>query len=262
MSHDDGTPWTPADGPQPATPPQQPYAAPQQPCAVPQPTPPQSGAQQPGHPPAPTYPGTGAPGAPGALYPGPVGGGQADIDGVSIAALVTGILGLAVVPLALGIVGLRRTKRNGTGGRGFAVAGTILGAIGTIGWIVTAIVIAVVLHNHSTQVAELRTDCAGGDMAACDSLYRTAWSGTAEKEFGRTCGGLADGTGWCDSTGGTVRTYGDDTTLDALWDSCAAGDMTDCDSLYSTSPQDSDYESFGITCGDRVYFSWSCEDEY
>lgn len=52
-------------------------------------------------------------------------------DGLSIAALVTGLLGLGPVAIGLGIGGLARTRRNGSGGRGLAWAGIILGAIGT-----------------------------------------------------------------------------------------------------------------------------------
>src|SRR5665811_2322890 len=53
-------------------------------------------------------------------------------DGLSIAALVTGLLGLGPVAIGLGIGGLARTKRNGSGGRGMAWAVIILGAIGTV----------------------------------------------------------------------------------------------------------------------------------
>ena len=37
--------------------------------------------------------------------------------------------------------------------------------------------------------------------------------------------------------------------LDALYDSCAAGTMYDCDLLYMESPVDSTYETFGDFCG-------------
>lgn len=45
--------------------------------------------------------------------------------------------------------------------------------------------------------------------------------------------------------------YGDDSTLDALWDRCAAGDGSACDELWESSPVGSAYEQFGVTCGDR-----------
>lgn len=47
----------------------------------------------------------------------------------------------------------------------------------------------------------------------------------------------------------SAMTYGDDPELDRLWDGCAAGDLEDCDELYWTSAIDSDYETFGSTCG-------------
>lgn len=45
--------------------------------------------------------------------------------------------------------------------------------------------------------------------------------------------------------------YGDDPVLDALWDACAEGEGTACDELWESSPVGSDYEEFGVTCGDR-----------
>src|SRR5665648_812338 len=41
--------------------------------------------------------------------------------------------------------------------------------------------------------------------------------------------------------------YGDDATLDALWDACAAEDWASCDQLYFDSPLGSEYEAFGDT---------------
>lgn len=47
-------------------------------------------------------------------------------------------------------------------------------------------------------------------------------------------------------------TYGDDPTMDALWDRCEAGDAAACDELYQVSPVGSEYETFGFTCGGRT----------
>jgi len=60
-----------------------------------------------------------------------------------------------------------------------------------------------------------------------------------------------------------VNTYGDDATLDALWDACEQGDGQACDDLYFQSPLGSEYESFGDTCGGQVLDSpvFSCVDE-
>ena len=40
--------------------------------------------------------------------------------------------------------------------------------------------------------------------------------------------------------------------LDELSQGCADGDLVACDALYELSPQGSDYEAFGATCGGRV----------
>ena len=45
--------------------------------------------------------------------------------------------------------------------------------------------------------------------------------------------------------------YGDNPTLDALWDACEDGDGDACDDLYFQSPVGSEYEEFGDTCGGR-----------
>ena len=58
--------------------------------------------------------------------------------------------------------------------------------------------------------------------------------------------------------------YGDDPELDALYDDCAGGDAVACDDLYLNSPQGSEYEQFGGTCGDRFEYSDtdSCEGRF
>jgi hypothetical protein len=45
--------------------------------------------------------------------------------------------------------------------------------------------------------------------------------------------------------------YGDNPELDALYDGCAAGDGDACDELYFNSEVGSEYEAFGMTCGER-----------
>jgi hypothetical protein len=51
---------------------------------------------------------------------------------------------------------------------------------------------------------------------------------------------------------GDVDTYGDDPALDALWDACAGGDDAACEELFYSSPVDSGYEAFALTCGGRA----------
>jgi hypothetical protein len=257
------------------------------------------GYPQPGQPGQPGQPQGGYPGYPGggggyppagggpypygaAPYPGPP---ASTTDGVSIAALVTSLLGMNVVAVVLGILGLRRTKKNGTQGRGLALAGLILGAVELVAVVVIGIAIAVAVVTHGNQVDALREDCGSGVMQACDDLYYDSPVGSDDEEFGRTCGGRTDGYASCtglDADGSTDEqgedlaeegddltedgavaggSYGDDPELDALWDACEAGSGSACDDLYYTSPGGSAYEEFANTCGNRVEFSASCTDE-
>lgn len=225
---------------------------------------------------APAY--TPAAGA-GAVYPGPAP--TQGTDGVSVAALITGILGMGIIPIVLGILGLRRTGPGKQGGRGMAIAGLILGAIGVIVWIVVIAVLVWGIGQASSIYTDtqetLHTECEAGDLAACDTLYLVAPSGSEYEQFGRTCGDRGGSAGMCstytlDSDGDLVApepavedpgsssadTYGDDPELDALWDACAAGDNQACDDLYMDSPFGSEYEEFGDTCGGRSDGSTFC----
>ncbi|MBT0993286.1 DUF4190 domain-containing protein [Cellulomonas sp. DKR-3] len=90
------------------------------------------------------YPGYAAPGAyPG--YAGPPGWAgyvpqvPLPTDGLAIGSFVTSLVGLVLlaglsspVGLVLGIVSLRRIRRTGKGGRGFAIAGIVTGVLGTL----------------------------------------------------------------------------------------------------------------------------------
>jgi len=66
-------------------------------------------------------------------------------SGLSIAALVTGILGMSIIPIILGAVDLNRIKKglSSPRGRGMDIAGIVLGAIAIVVWIVVSIVIVV-----------------------------------------------------------------------------------------------------------------------
>jgi hypothetical protein len=125
MSHDGGAPPNPY-GPRP----DDPGTHPHQPLPPHQAPPPHQGPTQ--HPQPPPY------GHPAPYpYPHPPSGGT---DGFSVAALVTGILGMAVVPVVLGIIGLVRVGRTGESGKGMAIAGIVLGAIWIVLWLVIILV--------------------------------------------------------------------------------------------------------------------------
>lgn len=238
--------------PQPAQPGQP--GQPAQPGAAPQPGYGGPAYGGPGYPQQPAGGGAGGYPPPGGGYPqGPYGGGQypapqaRGTDGVSIAALVTGVLMMGIVPIVLGVLGLNRTKKNGTQGRGLAIAGIVLGALEILGAIAIAIIVLVAVRSYDARMDDLRTDCAAGDMAACDDLYDESNFGSDEEEFGWTCGGRTQGGGGCTDIG--AFTYGDDPDLDALWDACGSGDMAACDELYFSSDSGTDYQQFGDTCG-------------
>jgi len=77
------------------------------------------------------------------------------LDGVSVASVVTGVLALAPVALVLGLVGLHRTTRRGTRGRGLAISGIVLGALGIILWLVLAAVVLVTLAQTRPLPADV-----------------------------------------------------------------------------------------------------------
>lgn len=116
-------------------------------------------------------------------------------DGVSIAALVTGILGTGPLALILGIVGINRTKDGQRNGRGMAIAGLILGILTTIGWAIAVVLIVVALTVAADSdlvsdatMEQLATQCEEGSMASCDTLSFIAPSGSTYEEIGNTCG--------------------------------------------------------------------------
>ena len=156
--------------------------------------------------PAPQY------GAPAPQYGAPA---STSTDGVSIAALIVGLLGGSLVAVILGGIGLKRTAGGIRQGRGMAWAGLILGILGTIAWTLVLVFTIFLVQSDEFQ----RGFESGYEGSQSDSLFSDA------------------------------ETYGDDPALDVLWNSCAAGDMVACDDLYSQSPFGSDYEEFGDTCG-------------
>ena len=70
-------------------------------------------------------------------------------SGLSIAALVTGILGMGIIPIILGAIDLNKIKNNtaSPSGKGMDIAGIVLGALATVGWIVYGIVASIFLSS-------------------------------------------------------------------------------------------------------------------
>ena len=127
-------------------------------------------------------------------------------------------------------------------------------------------------HSSESRIETLQTSCRNGHMADCDSLYYAAGSGSSDEFFGKSCGGrdysLSSG-GECRSTYGSIYSSPSPSSLygssSSLRDSCSAGDMGDCDSLYYLSSYGSADESFGKSCGGRNYsmsFGGECKSTY
>jgi len=84
-----------------------------------------------GYPPPGGYPG---PGYPPAQKPG--------TNGFAIAALIFGIIGGALLGFIFGFIALSQTKRTGQNGRGMAIAGIVLSALWTLGFVLLIVVAA------------------------------------------------------------------------------------------------------------------------
>ncbi|SFK15055.1 DUF4190 domain-containing protein [Cellulomonas sp. KH9] len=110
-------------------------------------------------------PAYGAPGAPGygpQGYPPPYPGAPVPTDGMAVASLVTSVGGLVLlcgltgpVGLGLGIAALPRIRRSGARGRGMAIAGIVVGAIGTAVLVATVAVLAAVVQWGSDQAQQV-----------------------------------------------------------------------------------------------------------
>jgi hypothetical protein len=70
-------------------------------------------------------------------------------SGLSIAALVTGILGMGIIPIILGAVDLNKIKNktSSPSGKGMDIAGIVLGALATLGYVIWAIVATVLISS-------------------------------------------------------------------------------------------------------------------
>jgi hypothetical protein len=127
---------------------------------------------------------------------------------------------IGLVGIICGAIALKQVKRTRERGRGFALAGIIIGATNLLLGIVLGAVYATVVLA----------------VANGDELFPTS-----------------------DSPGVTASEYGDDAVLDALWDDCEAGDYTACDDLFDDSGAGTAYEDFGWTCGGRTD-GYACDD--
>jgi hypothetical protein len=129
------------------------------------------------------------------------------------------------------------------------------------------------LPSDDPGLIQLASRCWAGNMQACDDMAAQAPPGSEYESYGRSCAGRQDASAtetcsdafpdWVrlstpgatsDELGqpGDPNGLGDDPELDALAQSCFGGGMSACDDLFWESPIDSDYETYGSTCGGRV----------
>lgn len=109
-------------------------------------------------------------------------------------------------------------------------------------------------YGFDPALDTLWDECESGKFGSCDELYFVSREGSEYEEFGASCGGRSDAPGLCETIGGTEGAGarpGDDPELDLLWNECADGNFQACDDLFLASEAGSDYENFGVTCGDR-----------
>ena len=115
------------------------------------------------------------------------------------------------------------------------------------------------------ELDALAQSCFDGDLVACDHLYLQSPVDSDYEAYGDTCGGRQEaGTGRIlrarGRAGPTEPPSGDpvppeglgtDPALDALAQSCYAGDMAACDELYGSADAGSAYQVYGDTCAGR-----------
>lgn len=119
-------------------------------------------------------------------------------------------------------------------------------------------------YGDIPELDALYEACRDGFMADCDTLYINAPAESRYEAFGANCGDRERRPGVCavPKDSGPYK-YGDDPSLDALWDACEEGEMGQCDALYDdpATPYLSEYWQFAATCGERFESPRVCGDD-
>ena len=76
-----------------------------------------------------------------------------ETDGYAVASVITGVLGIPIVPIVLGVVARNRIRDSGgmKDGNGLAIAGIILGAVQLVIWAVIILVVIGVAVGTGTS---------------------------------------------------------------------------------------------------------------
>lgn len=184
-------------------------------------------------PPAHARPPTGQQGRQEGGRPGgqPYGGsaGRRGTEPTAVAALITGLFGfvvplLGILAIILGSIGLDRTRRRGSGGRGMAATGVTLGTIQVV--FTAIIVIAGILFWNAYG------DDIENGLEQAEQLTQTDLS-LPDLLLGGLTGDVSLGD--LQELAGTV---GQADELRDLADQCQGGDGASCDDLLSSVPED------------------------
>ncbi|MGI8664695.1 MAG: septum formation family protein [Jatrophihabitans sp.] len=120
----------------------------------------QAGYQQPGYQQAGYQQGYGSPAVPYGAYPYPAPG-KPPVDGISIAALVFGVISGIPLAIGFGIAGLVRTRNHRRRGRWMAVTGLVL----SVAWIIGLIALVSHANNRDTSRSADGTVTRSGDIS-------------------------------------------------------------------------------------------------
>lgn len=69
---------------------------------------------------------------------------QAPMNVLAVIAFITSLIGFGVIPIVLGIIGLGQINKKGERGRGFGIAGIVIGAVTVGGFIVLSVLVVVI----------------------------------------------------------------------------------------------------------------------
>jgi hypothetical protein len=115
-------------------------------------------------------------------------------------------------------------------------------------------------YGDDAELDRLWDECAATGTDVCDELFNRSPEASEYEAFATSCGGrgaqVACAPGALGTTPGPAATgnpqrYGDDPTLDQLWDQCGAGDDQACLTLEFQAPLGSEYATFAASCGGR-----------
>ena len=146
----------------------------------------------------------------------------------AVASLVSGILGIlvplvGVLAIVLGGIGLDRTRRRGTSGRGMAATGLTLGSVQVV--LTAALVVGAWAAWNAVETEVERTVAQANELAQVDLSF-----------LDLVAGGLSEGVSFGD-LGELAGSVGELDQLRGAADECQAGDLASCETLLGNVPE-------------------------